>query len=195
MANRRAMKLFAVTILAGTSTAQAGVAARGQVAEADRINLTAIHPRQLANGRPAAGNCDGKCAEPKYTFTEPARALLQASNEYQHANQPIVINPRLLGNARPACGNTGGKVDAPADCTAAEIRAVQAHDKAYAEAAAKREAKVSVAYSKLMAATEAAIRADPSLKARLYLNGRPACGNTMSKKGPPAFCRADEDGK
>jgi hypothetical protein len=203
MANRRAMKLFAVAILAGSSTAYADTAK--QVTGAVRaspapridwrgsIDITAMKPRLLANGRAACGNTGGKsqygCAAMEPEATTEQRALLAASIAYQSAQQaPIVINPRLLANARPACGNTGGKVDRPANCTDAEIRAAAEADQAYEQASSKHYAKVNIAYTKLMAATATAVRADPSLKARLLLDGRPACGNTMGKSSPPAFC-------
>lgn len=105
------------------------------------------------------------------------------------------IKPRVLANARPACGNTGGKVDRPADCTAAETRAALAQARIDEREARRRDDKYRAERRKLLAAMEAAVRVDPSIKARLLIDGRPACGNTMSKKGPPAFCRIGEDGK
>jgi hypothetical protein len=42
-----------------------------------------------------------------------------------------------------------------------------------------------------MVATAEAVRADPTLKARLLVNGRPACGNTMGKASPPSYCRIE----
>jgi hypothetical protein len=156
-----------------------------------KIEVTAIKPRVLADGRPAAGNSVGKPlpSQVREDIDQKREALLTASLAYQAVNSEPVIQPRLLANFRPACGNTGGKSDAPADCSTAEIRAVDAYNKASADAYSKHSAKVQVAYNKLMVATAAAVHADPTLAARLLINGRPACGNTMSKKGPPAFCR------
>jgi hypothetical protein len=207
MANRRAMKLFAVAILAGSSSASAdtvtqvtrGASPATRAASGDwrgTIDIAAIKPRELANGRAACGNTGGKssydCKSMADDSTAEQRALLAASIDYQAAERaPIVINPRLLANARPACGNTGGKVSMPDDCSAADIRAAAAADKAYEQASTKHYAKVQIAYAKLMAATATAVRADPSLRARLLINGRPACGNTMGKSSPPAFCRED----
>ncbi|HEY5951347.1 MAG TPA: hypothetical protein VIV40_37900 [Kofleriaceae bacterium] len=202
------MKLFAVAILASAPTASAGTRtqasqpARGSAAKAataidwsSYIDIAAIKPRELANGRAAVGNTGGK-PMPSFVDVEPTpeqQALLAASLAYEAAQrEPIVLSPRLLANARPACGNTGGKVDRPDDCSTAEIRAVEAADKAYAQAAGKRQAKISATYERLMSATTLAVRADPSLRARLLINGRPACGNTMGKQSPPAFCRGDE---
>jgi hypothetical protein len=183
------MKLFAVAVLAGTAT-PAGAS------PAD-LELTQLTVRTLANGRPACGNSEGKgggsmkCSADALTTAE--KALLAASQSYQRAQRDeIVIEPRLLANLRPACGNTGGKVDAPADCTAADVRRADAYQREYDKQSQKRQAKISVAYQTLMVATADAVRAEPSIKTRLLLNGRPACGNTMSKQGPPAFCRADE---
>ncbi len=170
MANRRAMKLFAVAMVVGGSAAHADTATQG---------------------RPAAGNTVAKPSAVDQTRT----ALAEASLAYQAANAPIVINPRLLANARPACGNTGGKVDRPADCTANEIRAVRAYEEAYEREARKRDAKVRAAYQKLMAATEAAVRVEPTLAPRLLVNGRPACGNTMGKSRAKPDCRVDAEPK
>ncbi|HEY5923278.1 MAG TPA: hypothetical protein VIV11_16475 [Kofleriaceae bacterium] len=199
------MKLFAVAVLAGASNAHADTATQAMRAQADevdpngyvdwsgKIEIMAIKPRRLANGSPAAGNIDGKQPGPSVIETTQT-ALAAASLAYQAANTPIVIKPRLLGNNRPACGNTGGKADPPDDCTAAETAAVEAawrdERQAYEREEAKRAPKLRAAYTRLMSATEAALRANPSLKTRIYMNGRPACGNTMSKKGPEAFCRA-----
>lgn len=205
MANRRGMKLFAVAVLASASSAQAGTEAQStQAARASTpansgidwngtIEVTAIRPRVLADGRPAAGNSVGKPLEQeaREDIDRTREVLLTASLAYQAAEQEPVIQPRLLASYRPACGNTGGKSDPPADCTKAEIRAVEAYNKASADAYGKHYAKVQTAYDKLMIATASAVRADPTLKARLYVSGRPACGNTMSKKGPPAYCRTE----
>jgi hypothetical protein len=192
------MKLFAATLLAAAPaqakpvrTIQNGVDLFGT-----------ITPRQLVNGRAACGNTASKgqgaltsCAQ---LLTIAETALLNASSEYRVASaQRIVIEPRLLANYRPACGNTGGKsdeeVNRPKDCGAADMRAIAAYDSAYATASQKHNDRVSAAYGKLMRATEAAIRADPSLKMRLLENGRPACGNTQGKKGPPEYCRLGGD--
>jgi len=208
MANRRAMKLFAVAVLAGASTAQAGTTTQSQAARASTsarsgvdwsgyIDVTAIKPRELANGRPAAGNTTTKPVMRTAdeleldTPTPEQQRLLAASLAYQAAQKEPVIQPRLLANFRPACGNTGGKSDPPDNCTTAEIKAVEAYNKASADAYSKHYAKMQVAYDKLMVATAAAVRADPTLEARLLENGRPACGNTMSKKGPPSYCRTE----
>jgi predicted outer membrane protein len=48
MANRRAIKLLAVVLAAGTGAADAGT----------------LEPRRLANGRPACGNTGGKASPP-----------------------------------------------------------------------------------------------------------------------------------
>jgi uncharacterized protein YecT (DUF1311 family) len=191
------MKLFAVAVLASASSAQAGNAAR-TVDWNGFIDPTAIKPRELANGRPAGGNTVGKTPGPAASddfdrATPEQERLLTASLAYQAAVKEPVIQPRLLANFRPACGNTGGKSDAPDDCTTAEIRAVDAYNKAYSENYSKHYAKVNAAYEKLMVATTAAVTADPTLKARLLIGGRPACGNTMSKKGPPAYCRISSE--
>ncbi|HEY5923279.1 MAG TPA: hypothetical protein VIV11_16480 [Kofleriaceae bacterium] len=236
MANRRAMKLFAVTMLAGTHAAYASPAtqvatqgtARAQEQTTEKVDwasyldgsLTAsFTPRVLRSGRPAAGNTIGKtpppdeedaraeqesladalavfeaeerkaklaAEQPRRIVTRPNpitkehRMLLAAQREYAAANA-IEIKPRVYANFRPACGNTGGKVERPSDCTGAEVRAAYAYDKEYTRLAHKRDQKAEVAYKKLLDAREAAFRADPSLEARLYDNGRPACGNTMSK--------------
>src|SRR6188768_815667 len=50
MANRGAMKLFAVAVLASTSTAHAGTTSWASYID------KSIKPRQLANGRAAPGN-------------------------------------------------------------------------------------------------------------------------------------------
>jgi hypothetical protein len=148
----------------------------------------AIQPRVLDGGRPAAGNTVGKPSSIDLARME----LVEASLAYQAVQrEPLAISPRLLANHRPACGNTGGKVDRPDDCTDADIRAAAAYDKAYAKAATVRNAKVSAAYTTLMVATAEAVRADPTLKARLLVNGRPACGNTMGKASPPSYCRIE----
>jgi len=220
MANRRAMKLFAVTILAGASSASANTVKQPKaptpartIAVVDwdaKIDITAIKPRVLASGRAACGNVvggpskggggsymkrcdDGEFAEAelaKIMETPEQRALLAASLAYQAADSaPIVIKPRVLANFRPACGNTGGKSDAPADCTQAELTAARAYDQARERAWEAHYSKVNVAYTKLMAATADAVRADPSLKMRLLVGGRPACGNTQGKASPPEFCR------
>jgi hypothetical protein len=211
MANRRAMKLFAVTVLAGAAPAYADTATQVTRAQgrngsvkpgvdwSGNIDIVALSPRRLVNGSPACGNTGGKQsygAEPCVTadpLTTQQQALLAASLIYQAAvNTPVVINPRLLGNARPACGNTGGKATPPSDCTAKEIRAVEAYDREYARVSDERNGRVNVASTKLMAAVEAAVRADPSLRARLLVNGRPACGNTMGKSSPPSYCEIGE---
>jgi hypothetical protein len=185
------MKLFAVAVLASTSSAQAGTR---PVDWGGYIDVTAIKPRELASGRPAGGNTVGK-TPPRADRDDVDRPtpeqerLLTASLAYQAAQKEPIIEPRLLANMRPACGNTGGKSDPPDDCTTAEIRAVDAYNQAYFVAHNKHYAKVSAAYQKLMVATADAVRADPTLKTRLLVNGRPACGNTMSKKGPPEYCR------
>ena len=198
MPHQRAMKLFAVALLAGAAPAYADTATQvtrgtrvASAADVDwrgPIDIREIKPRELANG----GAAPGRTAEP----TAEQQALFVASLEYRAANTLPPIKPRIYANFRPACGNTGGKVERPTDCTRRETRAAHAYDKEYdrlsriqeAEAAPRRAA----AYQKLMAATEAAMRADPTLKVRLVESGRPACGNTMSKSGPPAYCRFGE---
>ena len=222
MANRRAMKLFAVAILGAASSAQA----ENWSGYVD----TTIKPRQLADGRPAAGNTVGKTpprdegddraeqqsladalaafeaeerraklvVEPKRIAARPkpitkeARALLAAEREYD-AVMAIEIKPRLYANFRPACGNTGGKVERPSDCTGTEVRAAYAYDKEYARLAQKRDQKAEAVYKKILAAADAATRADQAVVARMLGNGRPACGNTMSKAGPPAYCSNGDD--
>jgi hypothetical protein len=218
---KRAMKLFAVTILAGAACAprsasagtlkqpkpptQTAVEGFSGIDWDGKIDITAMKPRLLANGSAACGNVVGGASkggggykamacEDEQDFitadTAEQRALLAASLAYQSAEKaPLVIKPRVLANFRPACGNTGGKVDAPADCTTAEIKAANASNEAYARASDAHYSKVSAAYTKLMAATTAAVRADPSLKMRLLVSGRPACGNTQGKASPPEFCR------
>ena len=210
MANRRAMKLFAVAILAGTSTAYAETetqsirsygygAPQPRVDWSGKIDIMAIKPRVLANGRAAPGNTPGKKAYGMADVDEVAptaeqQNLLTASLAYQAAlEEPLVINPRLLGNARPACGNTGGKAEPPADCTQKEIRAATAYDREYERVSTLRSLKIAGASTKLMAATEAAVRADPSLRARLLISGRPACGNTMGKSSPPSYCQVGDE--
>lgn len=211
MANRRAMKLFAVAMLAGASTAHAETAtqptrvagatalARSGVDWNGKLDVTALQPRLLANGRAACGNTASKQgygmpAADDGCGTAEQKALLTASLAYQSARaQPVVINPRLLGNARPACGNTGGKADAPDDCTPAELRAVEVYDRESTREWNKHNAAVDAAYTTLVAATRVAMRADPTLQARLMANGRPACGNTMGKAAPPSYCREDGD--
>jgi hypothetical protein len=188
MANRRAMKLFAVAVVAGASTAHAGTPTATRVDWSGRIDITAIQPRVLADGTPAAGNSVGKPSSVDLTRMELARASLA----YQAASSEPIVVPRMLANARPACGNTGGKGGGDDECTAAERAAQNRYDNAYEKASTKHYAKVSAAYAKLMVATSDAVRVDPTLKARLLVNGRPACGNTMSKKAPPAFCRIEE---
>jgi hypothetical protein len=157
------MKLFAVALLAGAAPAYADHATQA-------TQVTAA-------------------AQPKLTAEQ--QALRAARLAYEAAQrEPIVIHPRVLGNARPACGNTGGKVDKPENCTKAEVRAVEAYDEAYEVESRKREAKVKVAYGKLMSVTKAAYAADPTLEARLLADRRPACGNTMSKSAKPRDCVA-----
>jgi hypothetical protein len=210
MANRRAMKLFAVAMLAGASTAHADTttqaaqgyggygSAKPRTDWSGKLDVASLTPRRLVDGRPACGNTGGKPASKvdcvsAEALTAEQHGLLTASLAYQaEINAPIVINPRLLANARPACGNTGGKVDRPDDCTAKEIHAVEAYDREYARVATARNARVSAAWTKLMAATATAVHADPSLKARLLVNGRPACGNTMGKSSPPSYCGDDQ---
>jgi hypothetical protein len=194
------MKLFAATLLAAVpATAQADTTrqATSSAREAQRvdwngyIDVETIKPRLLANKRPAVGNTGGKSDTyyPDYEVTPERKALLHAAAMYRYAKDQPIVTPRLLANHRPACGNTGGKVKQPSDCTAAEIRAVNAYNDAYEQASSKHYAKVSSTYGKLMVAVKAAVKADPSLKMRLLHNGRPACGNTQGKKGPPEYCR------
>ena len=199
MANRRMMKLFAATLLAGAAPAAAETASQATQATAPigidwkgNIDITAIKPRVLATGSAAPGNVPRRPTPQDLAIAHTRQALEDASRAYQAANA-IVIKPRMFANFRPACGNTAGKVDRPDDCTAAEVRAAAVYDKEYARLAQNRDAKVRAAYGKLIAATTAAVRAEPTLAARLYENGRPACGNTMGKQGPPAYCRADKE--
>lgn len=199
MANRRAMKLFAVALLAGAAPAYADnatqasrtaqtAAANQRIQWRSQLNaraIASITPRMLATGSPAAGNTVGKpMSDESYEgeLTNLEHALLAAKRAYDKELATPIVLPRLLANARPACGNTGGKVDRPSDCSAKETRAAYAAERYYDKEAPKREARIDAAYSKLVAATEVAANADPALKARLLVSGRPACGNTMSKK-------------
>jgi hypothetical protein len=189
------MKLFAATLLAGAAPAAANTATQAAPAPpimgidwSGTIDIMAIKPRELPNGRAAPGNVPRRPSPQDLALANTRSVLEDASRAYQAANA-IVIKPRALVNFRPACGNTGGKVAPPDDCTAREVRAAYAYDKEHAKLAQQRAAKISAAYTKLIAATTDAVRADPTLKARLYVNGRPACGNTMSKKGRASYCR------
>lgn len=217
MANRRAMKLFAVALLAGASPAAADTATQAtQAVGASRAptridwrtelqsSASKITPRLLANGRAACGNTDGKssgageCGDAAYeqALTVPERGLLAAKRAYdQQASVRLtpVIFPRQLANARPACGNTGGKMERPADCTGAETRAAYAAAKWQQEYTNKQLAKLAVVYDKLVGATEAAVRADPTLAPRLLPDRRPACGNTMSKTRSRCDDASEED--
>src|SRR5688572_30619925 len=97
MANRRAMKLFAVAVLAGTSTAHADTTTQAtarsygyggvqpRVDWSGKIDIYAIKPRELANGRAAPGNTVGKqpMAERGPSETPEQAALLTASLAYQ----------------------------------------------------------------------------------------------------------------
>ena len=107
----------------------------------------------------------------------------------KHAPEAIVIRPRRLANARPACGNTGGKSDMPDDCTASQIKLAAELDTWEAKQSEKRYAKLNADQGKLFAAATAILTADPSLKMRLLIDGRPACGNTQGKQGPASYCR------
>ena len=153
MANRRAMKLFAVAILAGAAPAYADTAT------------------QASQG------------STQVALTAEQQAVRNARLAYEAAQREPIL-PRLLASFRPACGNTGGKLDRPSDCTEAELRAADAYDKAYPVEAGKHNVRVKAAYEKLMAAKTVAFRADPTLEARLLVDGRPACGNTLSKSKP-----------
>ncbi|HEY5923277.1 MAG TPA: hypothetical protein VIV11_16470 [Kofleriaceae bacterium] len=86
------MKLFAVAILAGVSTAHADNRAspgRGD----SRIEVTTITPRQLVNGRAACGNTGGKggattkCVE---LLTLDERSLVEASLAHRAANAIVI---------------------------------------------------------------------------------------------------------
>jgi hypothetical protein len=103
----------------------------------------------------------------------------------------VVIKPRVLPNYRPACGNTGGKSPRATNCTAAEIRTARDQARIDVKEASRRGNRMAAERMALMATAEAVIRAQPSLKARVLINGRPACGNTMSKASPPAFCEIE----
>jgi hypothetical protein len=194
------MKLFAATLLASAAPAAADTTTQATQATAPiigidwsgNIDIHAIKPRELTNGRAAPGNVPRRPSPQDLAIAHTRSELADASAAYQAANA-IVIKPRMLANFRPACGNTGGKVDSPEDCTTAEVRAADAYNKDYERQARKRDDKISAASRRLFAATTAAVKADPSLKARLYVNGRPACGNTMTKKGPPSYCRIGND--
>jgi hypothetical protein len=199
MANRRAMKLFAATLLAGAAPAAADPAPRvthavpgPRVMGIDwkgNIDIVAIKPVELANGRAAMGNVRRRPGLRDLAISRTRQQLEDASRAYQDANA-IVIVPRLLGSFRPACGNTGGKVGSGVDCSPSELRAARAYDKAHERLAEERHQTISAAWRKLRSATEAAVRADPSLEARLYVDGQPACGkNKMNKRTRLRFCR------
>jgi hypothetical protein len=204
MANRRTMKLFAVAVLAGAAPAYAGnptqsnaVAQSSRVEWRSRFNeqaIASITPRMLANGRVACGNTGGKTmscdARAERELTSVELGLLAAKRTYDHELSAAIVLPRVLANARPACGNTGGKVSRPDDCSLAETNAAYAADDYYAKQSKKKQARITAAYDKLIVATEAAVAADPSLQVRLLENGRPACGNTHSKKKMAVDCVA-----
>jgi hypothetical protein len=246
------MKLFAVTILASTSTASAGPATWASYVD------TSVKPR-LIGQRPAPGNTGGgktkggmrhdeidldedrpqqrslatdlasfddvmqqiarspDAARPiRVSATPPVeRTRVPGLTDKQLAElqpidpmadkidlrltpkpEPVVIKPRRLANARPACGNTGGKTDmADEDCSVRDIK-LAAELAAWEEQQAEKSAQRWYAnHDKLLAAAEAIIRAEPALKARVLVDGRPACGNTQVKSSPPAFCRIDEDAR
>ena len=119
----------------------------------------------------------------------PAASSASAESYIEISIKTPTIKPRVLNNARPACGNTGGKVDRPSNCTAAEEKALQLQQKEDERVARINAERYAADQKRLMAVAEAVVRADPSVKPRLLLNGRPACGNTMAKSAPPLGVR------
>jgi hypothetical protein len=107
--------------------------------------------------------------------------------------EEVVIRPRRLANARPACGNTGGKdPQRPArDCSTADIALAAELDRWEIQQAQKRSEKLAHDSVKIYAAATAMLRATPSLKARLLVNGRPACGNTQGKASSRSYCEGE----
>jgi hypothetical protein len=197
MANRRVMKLFAVAMVASTAPAAADTTTQAvqsnqstarKIDWQSQLQVAKITPRLLANGRAACGNTGGKVDEYpcERVLSVAERGLLAAARAYQNEEATPIIFPRRLANARPACGNTGGKEARPDDCTAADTRKAYAASKWWDQEAAKRQEKIQAARTILIAATEQAVRVDPTLAARLLPSGRPACGNTMSKSKPKA---------
>ncbi|HEY5923276.1 MAG TPA: hypothetical protein VIV11_16465 [Kofleriaceae bacterium] len=190
------MKLFAVVLLAGASQAQAEAPEARRSENQDKldaarhvswnakIDIMAIKPRRLENGRPAPGNSMSKplprSAKQERAILTTRAELAYASLAYQAAN---AITPPPLGKVRLACSDV--EDTRPADCTAAELHAARVIGQAHQQ----RNAIVQAAHTKLLAATLAAVRAEPALQARLLVNGRPACGNTMAKQRQAEYCR------
>jgi hypothetical protein len=75
----------------------------------------------------------------------------------------------------------------------AEHRAAQAQiARSHGSTRTKHKREAATAYQKLIAAAVVVVRADPGLRPRLLLNGRPACGNAQIKAEPPEYCDYQE---
>ena len=110
MAQRRAMKLFAVTILASAGSAYADTAQQVSSTVQQPTPLS-VAPRRLANGSPAAGNTGGKTSKEDIMASSRKPAIRTASDELQKASHAIAeqLYKQSQANAANASAAAPGK--------------------------------------------------------------------------------------
>jgi len=209
MANRRAMKLFAATMLAGASTASASPAKQAVQATprsqgaSERIDWasymeTSMTPRTLRSGSRAPGNTGGKRSEPKRAErSEQAHslaidlAIYDAAPAQEPAIRPYRINWRgYLDMSTVAMIQPLLLANGRAACGNTGGKPMPKSE--CTDAALERN--LTKPASELLAATRAYEHevAAPVVVPRLLANARPACGNTGGKVDRPDDCTAAE---